>query len=92
MNKMMYFLFVLMIVHRSSLLLLIQVSPTLLGDHFIRWGEKCEIDQERLEDRIEQCFFICFFFNWNIVVLQVVLVSAVQQCESAICVHIFPLS
>ena len=90
----MYFLFLLMVVHRSSLLLLIQVSPTLLGDHCTRWGwGGCEIDQERLEDRIEQCFFLCFFFfNWNIIVLQVVLVSAVQQCESAICVHIFPLS
>ena len=33
-----------------------------------------------------------FFFNWNIIALQAVLVSAGQQCESATCAHILRLS
>ena len=38
-------------------------------------------------------FLLLLFFNWNIIALQfVVLVSAVQQCESAVRIHISPPS
>lgn len=33
-----------------------------------------------------------FFFNWSVIPLQCVLVSAVQRCESATCIHIDPPS
>ena len=29
-----------------------------------------------------------FFLNWSVIPLQCVLVSAVQRCESAICIHV----
>lgn len=32
------------------------------------------------------------FFNWSVIPLQCVLVSAVQRCESATCIHIDPPS
>ena len=36
--------------------------------------------------------FLKFIFNWRIIALQIVLVSAIHQHDSAIGIHMFPLS
>ena len=53
------------------------------GKEFLRPGQVVLPEQQNL------CPYL-FIFNWRIIALHVVLVSAVQQCESAISIHMPP--
>ena len=53
------------------------------GKKLLRPGQVALSEQQNL------CPYL-FIFDWRIIALPVVLVSAVQQCESALSIHITP--
>ena len=65
------------------------------GAGYLVWRRERTGQRERTPKSIikELCWrFLKFIFNWRIIACKVVLVSAIQQCESAIGIHISSLS